>query len=153
MKRLEIKGVNIDELTLHTGLGSFRTIDVEDLSKHRMDAEYVNIKEKTAQIVNETKANGKKVCSVGTTVMRSLESSITSTGLLKPYDGWTNLFIFPPYDFSVADCLLTNFHIPKSTLLILTSAYGGYDLIMEAYEQAIKEKYNFFSYGDCMLIL
>jgi S-adenosylmethionine:tRNA ribosyltransferase-isomerase len=153
MKRLEIKGVNIEELTLHTGLGSFRNIDVEDLSKHRMDAEYVKITEKTAKIVNETKEKGGRVVSIGTTVMRSLESSITSTGKLKPYDGWTNLFIYPPYDFSVADCMLTNFHVPKSTLLIQTCAFGGFDLIMEAYRQALKEKYNFFSYGDCMLIL
>lgn len=153
LKRLEIKGVNIDELTLHTGLGSFRTIDVEDLSKHRMDAEYAKITDHIVQLTNETKDKEKKICAVGTTVMRSLESSVTSTGYLKPYEGWTNIFIFPPHKFSVANCMLTNFHVPKSSLLIMTCAFAGYDLIMEAYEQAMKEKYQFFTYGDCMLIL
>jgi S-adenosylmethionine:tRNA ribosyltransferase-isomerase len=153
LKRLEIKGVELEEVTLHTGLGSFRTIDVEDLSKHRMDAEYCKITESLAEKVNEVKANGKRVCSIGTTTMRTLESSVTSQGKLKPFDGWTNLFIFPPYEFSIANSLLTNFHLPKSSLLILTCAFGGYDLIMEAYQKAIEEKYNFFSYGDCMLIL
>lgn len=153
LKRLEIKGVNIDELTLHTGLGSFRTIDVEDLSKHRMDAEYAKITDHIVQLTNETKDKNKKVCAIGTTVMRSLESSVTSNGYLKPYEGWTNIFIFPPHEFSVANCMLTNFHVPKSSLLIMTCAFGGYDLIMEAYRQAMEEKYQFFTYGDCMLIL
>jgi S-adenosylmethionine:tRNA ribosyltransferase-isomerase len=153
MKRLEIKGVNLSEITLHTGLGSFRTIDVEDLSKHKMDAEYCKVSTDTVDLVNETKAAGKKVCAVGTTVVRSLESGVTSEGQLKEYEGWTNLFIYPPYDFNIPDCLLTNFHVPKSSLFIMICAYGGYDLMMEAYEQAMKEKYNFFTYGDCMLIL
>ena len=153
MKRLEIKGVNLAEITLHTGLGSFRTIDVEDLSKHRMDAEYTKITNETVKTVNEAKSKGKKICAVGTTVLRSLESAVTSEGYLKDYEGWTNLFIFPPYEFSIADSLLTNFHLPKSSLFILTCAYGGYDLIHEAYQQAVKEKYQFFSYGDCMLII
>lgn len=153
LKRLEIKGVNLAEVTLHTGLGSFRTIDVEDLSKHKMDAEYVKVGSDAVALVNEAKDKGKKVISVGTTVMRSIESGVTSDGRLKEFEGWTNLFIYPPYDFSIADCLLTNFHLPKSSLFIMTCAYGGYDLIQEAYKEAVKEKYNFFTYGDCMLII
>jgi S-adenosylmethionine:tRNA ribosyltransferase-isomerase len=153
LKRLEIKGVDLTEVTLHVGLGTFRSIDVEDLSKHKMDAEYYRISEKTAEVVNRAKNDNKKVCAVGTTSMRTIESSVSATGLLKPAEGWTNLFIYPPYDFSVANCMITNFHLPKTSLIIMIAAFGGYDLIMEAYQQAVKEKYRFFSYGDAMLIL
>lgn len=153
LKRLEIKGVNMAEVTLHVGLGTFRTIDVEDLSKHKMDAEQISITPKAVKIINEAKAEGKKICAVGTTSMRTIESAITSDGMLKPYDGWTNLFVHPPHNFSIANAMVTNFHLPKSSLLIMTCAFGGYDLIMKAYEAAIKEKYKFFSYGDSMLII
>jgi S-adenosylmethionine:tRNA ribosyltransferase-isomerase len=153
MKRMEIKGVDFNEVTIHTGLGSFRTIDVEDLSKHRVDAEYCHISQKVANNVNEAKAAGKRICAVGTSVMRGIESSVSSKGELKPYDTWTNLFIYPPFEFQVANAMLTNFHVPKSSLLIMACSFGGYDLIMEAYAKAIEEKYNFFTYGDCMLII
>ncbi|HPG07279.1 MAG TPA: tRNA preQ1(34) S-adenosylmethionine ribosyltransferase-isomerase QueA [Saprospiraceae bacterium] len=153
LKRLEIKGVNFAEITLHVGLGTFRTIDVEDLSKHKMDAEYYRVDEKAVQVVNKAKQGGKKVCSVGTTSMRSIESAVSANGHLKPSEGWTNLFIYPPYDFSIANAMITNFHLPKSSLMIMVAAFGGYDLIMDAYQEAIKEKYRFYSYGDAMLIL
>ena len=153
MKKLEIQGVDFAELTLHTGLGTFRTIDVEDLSKHKMDAEQIDIPEKTVKIVNNAKDKGTRICAVGTTSMRTIESAVSATGHLKPYSGWTNLFIHPPYHFSIANSMITNFHLPKSSLLIMTCAFGGYDLIMKAYEEAIKNKYRFFSYGDAMLIL
>ncbi len=153
LKKLEIKGVNFAEVTLHVGLGTFRTIDVEDLSKHKMDAEQIEIYDKAVKIVNSAKADGKKICAVGTTSMRTIESAITSNGMLKPYEGWTNLFVHPPYNFNIANAMITNFHLPKSSLLIMVAAFGGYDLIMKAYEQAIKEKYKFFSYGDSMLII
>lgn len=153
LKRLELKGVNFAEVTLHVGLGTFRTVEVEDLTKHKMDSEQVIITEKAAKVVNEAKLKKKKVCAIGTTSMRAIESSVSSDGLLKPYDGWTNKFIFPPYDFSVANCMVTNFHTPLSTLLMMISAFCGHELMMEAYGQAIKEKYNFYSYGDAMLIL
>lgn len=153
LKRLEIKGVNRAELTLHVGLGTFRSIDVEDLSKHKMEAEYFNIPERTAELVNEAKANGKKVCAIGTTSMRSIESAVSAEGFLKPLEGWTNKFIYPPYDFSIANAMVTNFHLPKTSLLIMVCAFADYDLIMEAYQQAVKEEYRFFSYGDAMLIL
>lgn len=153
MKRLEIKGVNFATLTLHVGLGTFRTIEVEDLSKHKMDAEYFRISEEACETVNESILAGKKRCAVGTTSMRSIESAVSANGLLKPAEGWTNKFIFPPYQFSIANCMLTNFHLPKSSLAIMVCAFGGYDLMMEAYESAIAEKYRFFSYGDCMLIM
>ena len=153
LKRLEIKGIDFAEITLHIGLGTFRTVEVEDLTKHKMDSEQVIISEKCADIVNKAKVNKKKVCAVGTTSMRAIETSVSTEGLLKPYDGWTNKFIFPPYDFSIADCLITNFHTPLSTLLMMISAFAGHDLMMEAYHEAIKEKYRFYSYGDAMLIL
>ena len=153
MKRLELKGVNFAEVTLHIGLGTFRQIDVEDLSKHKMEAEYFKIPELAAETVNKAKELNKKVCAVGTTVMRTVESSVTSTGYLKPAEGWTNKFIFPPYDFTVANSMITNFHLPKSSLLIMVCAFGGYDLVMEAYQQAMKEGYRFYSYGDAMLIV
>ncbi len=153
MKRLEIKGVHFAELTLHIGLGTFRTIDVEDLSKHKMDAEYFRITQQAVEIVNKGKLEDKKICAVGTTSMRSIETAVSAEGLLKPAEGWTNLFIYPPYDFSIANAMVTNLHLPKSSLLIMVCAFGGYDLVMEAYEEAVKEKYRFFSYGDAMLIL
>jgi len=153
LKRLEIKGVNFAELTLHVGLGTFRSIDVEDLSKHKMDAEYFRIPPHAAEIVNQGKDRASRICSVGTTSMRSIESAVSADGYLKPAEGWTNLFIFPPYDFSIANCMVTNFHLPKSSLLIMICAFGGYDLLMEAYQEAIKKKYRFFSYGDAMLII
>jgi S-adenosylmethionine:tRNA ribosyltransferase-isomerase len=153
LKRLELKGINLAELTLHVGLGTFRTVEVEDLTKHKMDSEQVIIPEKAAQIVNEAKAKKHRVCAVGTTCMRAIETSVSTEGNLKPFDGWTNKFIFPPYDFSVADCLITNFHTPLSTLLMMISAFAGHELLMKAYQEAIKEKYRFYSYGDAMLIL
>ncbi len=153
MKRLEIKGVDFAEITLHTGLGSFRPVEVEDLTKHKMDSEQLEINAQCCEIVNKGIEHKRRVCAVGTTSMRAIETSVSTEGLLKPYEGWTNKFIFPPYDFSVANCMITNFHMPESTLLMMTTAFGGYDLIMEAYQEAIKEKYRFFSYGDAMLIL
>lgn len=153
MKRLEINGVNFGYLTLHVGLGSFRTVEVEDLTKHKMDSEEVIISDPTAKLVNAAKDKKKKVCAVGTTTMRAIETSVSVSGHLNPYFGWTNKFIFPPYDFSVANCMITNFHMPESTLLMMTTAFGGYDLVMKAYKEAIKEKYRFYSYGDAMLIL
>jgi S-adenosylmethionine:tRNA ribosyltransferase-isomerase len=153
MKRLELKGVEFAEVTLHIGLGTFRQIDVEDLSKHKMEAEYFRIGNDAVDIVNKAKERYSRICSVGTTVMRTVESAVTSTGYLKSAEGWTNKFIYPPYDFSVADSMITNFHLPKSSLLIMVCAFGGYELVMEAYQQAMKEGYRFYSYGDAMLIL
>lgn len=153
LKRLEIKGVNFAEVTLHVGLGSFRTVEVEDLTKHKMDSEQAIITEECAKIVNKAKTEKKRVCAVGTTSMRAIETSVSSNYRLKPFDGWTNKFIFPPYEFSIADSLVTNFHMPLSTLLMMVTAFGGYDLVMQAYKEAIKEKYRFYSYGDAMLIL
>ena len=153
LKRLEIKGVDFANLTLHIGLGTFRAVEVEDLSKHKMDSEEIFINPDTADLINSGIQNKRKVCAVGTTSMRAIETSVTTQGLITPYEGWTNKFIYPPYDFNIANCMITNFHTPKSTLLMMVSAFGGHDLIMSAYEEAIKEKYKFFSYGDAMLIL
>lgn len=153
MKRLELKGAEFAEVTLHVGLGTFRPVEVEDLTKHKMDSEQVIISQKCADKVNDAKAHKKKVFAVGTTSMRAIESSVSTDGTLKPFDGWTNKFIFPPYEFSIADALITNFHTPLSTLLMMITAFGGYDLMMDAYQVAIKEKYKFYSYGDAMLIL
>ena len=153
LKRLQIKGVNLGELTLHVGLGTFNPVEVEDLSKHKMDSEELFIDNDAVNLVNNTKLNKNKVCAVGTTVMRGLESSVSSMGTLNPYKGWTHKFIFPPYNFSIADSLITNFHMPKSTLLMMVSAFCGHDFMMESYQVAIKEKYRFYSYGDAMLIL
>jgi S-adenosylmethionine:tRNA ribosyltransferase-isomerase len=153
LKRLEIKGLEFAELTLHIGLGTFRTIDVEDLSKHKMDAEYFKIDANAVNIVNKAKDRRSRICAVGTTSMRAVESAVSAEGLLKPAEGWTNKFIYPPYDFSIANAMITNFHLPKSSLLIMVCAFGGYDLIMEAYEEAMKEEYRFFSYGDAMLVV
>lgn len=153
LKRLEINGIDLKELTLHVGLGTFNPVEVEDLSKHRMDSEEAFIPKNTADAVNKVINSKKRVCAVGTTVMRSIESAVSSDGRLKPYEGWTNKFIFPPYKFSIANCMITNFHTPKSTLMMMTSAFAGHDFLKEAYKVAIKEKYNFYSYGDAMLIL
>jgi S-adenosylmethionine:tRNA ribosyltransferase-isomerase len=153
IKRLEIKGIKFAEVTLHTGLGTFRPIEVEDLSKHKMDAEYYRIDDFACKVVNKAKEDGHRICSVGTTTMRALESSVTAQKLLKPSEGWTNTFIHPPYDFNIADSLVTNFHLPKTSLLIMVCAFAGYELTMEAYKKAIKDKYRFFSYGDAMVVL
>lgn len=153
MKRLEIKGVDIAPVTLHVGLGTFRPVDVEDLTKHKMDSENFIVSGSTATTVNKALDNKKRVVAIGTTSMRSLESSTSANGRLKPNEGWTDKFIFPPYDFKIANALVTNFHMPESTLLMMTCAFGGYDLVMKAYKTAIKEKYKFFSYGDAMLII
>ena len=153
LKRLQIKGVNLSELTLHVGLGTFNPVEVEDLSKHKMDSEELFINQSAVDIVNQAKLNKKKVCAVGTTVMRGLESSVSSVGTLNPYVGWTHKFIFPPYDFNIANSLITNFHMPKSTLLMMVSAFAGHDFMMDAYQEAIKKKYRFYSYGDAMLII
>ena len=153
LKRLEIKGIDFAELTLHVGLGTFRSIDVEDLSKHKMDAEYFRVNNDSVEKVNRAMTSKRQVCAVGTTSMRSIESAVSAEGLLKPAEGWTNKFIYPPFEFHIASSMITNFHLSKSSLLIMACAFGGYDLIMDAYQQAIKEKYRFFSYGDAMLIL
>lgn len=153
LKKLEIKGVNFAEVTLHVGLGTFNPVEVEDLSKHKMDSEELIITQQACDIVNEGKAKRKRICAVGTTSMRAIESSVSSANTLNPYEGWTNKFIFPPHDFSIANCMITNFHTPKSTLLMMISAFCGHDLMKKAYDEAIKEGYKFYSYGDAMLIL
>lgn len=153
MKRFEIKGVNFANLTLHVGLGSFRPVEVEDLTKHKMDSEEMIIPQEACDIVNKSKTEGKRVCAVGATTMRSIETSVSTDSTLKPYKGWTNKFIFPPHDFSIANSLITNFHAPESTLLMGACAFGGYDLVMEAYKVAKEEKYRFLDYGDAMLII
>ena len=153
MKRMEIKGIDYDFLTLHFGLGNFREIDVEDLTKHKMDSEQMVVNADVVDIVNKGKDEGHKVCAVGTSVMRAIETAVSTDGHLKEFEGWTNKFIFPPYDFSVATSMVTNFHMPLSTLLMMTASFGGYELIMDAYDIALKEKYRFGAYGDAMLIL
>ena len=153
LKKLEIKGVDFAEVTLHVGLGTFNPVEVEDLSKHKMDSEELKINQLACDTVNNAKAKKKKICVVGTTSMRAIESSVSSQRTLNPFDGWTNKFIFPPYDFSIADAMITNFHTPKSTLLMMISAFCGHDLMKKAYEEAIKEGYKFYSYGDAMLII
>jgi S-adenosylmethionine:tRNA ribosyltransferase-isomerase len=153
VRRLEIKGVEIKPITLHVGLGTFRDIDVEDLTKHKMDSEYFEILQDTADSVNVALDNKRRVCAVGTTAMRSLESSVSAGNRLKAVEGWTDKFIFPPYDFRIPNSLITNFHKPMSSLLMMTCAFGGYDLTMQAYNLAVKERYRFFAYGDAMLIL
>jgi S-adenosylmethionine:tRNA ribosyltransferase-isomerase len=153
MKRLEIKGVNFAEVTLHVGLGTFSPVEVEDLSKHKMDSEEIIIDPQAVQTINTGIEQKRRVCAVGTTVMRVLESSVSSNATLNPYQGWTNKFIFPPYDFSIANAMVTNFHTPKSTLLMMVSAFAGHDFIKEAYAEAVKERYRFYTYGDAMLII
>ena len=153
LKRLEIKGVDFAEVTLHVGLGTFNPVEVEDLSKHKMDSEEMIISQQACDIINNAKAKKRRVCCIGTTAMRAMESSVSSQRTLNPYTGWTNKFIYPPYDFSLADAMVTNFHTPKSTLLMMISAFCGHDLMMKAYKEAIQEKYRFYSYGDAMLII
>lgn len=153
LKRLEIKGINFAEVTLHVGLGTFNPVEVEDLSKHKMDSEEIIIPIQTADKINTALKEKRRICAVGTTAMRAIESSVSSKGNLNDYSGWTNKFIFPPYEFSIANCMITNFHTPKSTLLMMTAAFGGHDFVKKAYEEAVKEKYKFYSYGDAMLII
>ncbi len=153
LKRLEIKGINFAEITLHVGLGTFNPVEVEDLSKHKMDSEEIIIPTQTADTINMALKEKRRICAVGTTAMRAIESSVSSKGNLNDYSGWTNKFIFPPYKFSIANCMITNFHTPKSTLLMMTAAFGGHDFVKKAYEEAVKEKYKFYSYGDAMLII
>ncbi|RLD88918.1 MAG: tRNA preQ1(34) S-adenosylmethionine ribosyltransferase-isomerase QueA [Bacteroidetes bacterium] len=153
MKRLEIKGVDFAEVTLHTGLGNFRPIEVEDLTKHKVDSEEMYIPKQTANRVNDAILSGKRICAVGTTSVKALETAVSITGLIKPYDGWTNKFIFPPYEVKVPNAMITNFHLPMSPMMMMVAAYLGYDFIFDVYQEAIKEKYKFFTYGDAMLIL
>lgn len=153
MKRLEIKGVDFAEITLHTGLGNFRPIEVEDLTKHKVDSEEMYISEKTANRVNTAIQGGKRVCAVGTTSVKALETAVSITGLIKPFKGWTNKFIFPPYEVKVPNAMVTNFHLPMSPMMMMVSAFLGYEFIFEVYQEAIKEKYKFFTYGDAMLII
>lgn len=152
-KRMEIKGIDSAFLTLHMGLGHFRTVDVEDLSKHKMDSEQMLITEETANKINSTKASGHKVFAVGITVVRALETPVTTRNEVKPFEGWTNKFIFPPYDFAIPDALVTNFHLPSSTMLMSVAAFGGFDNVMNAYKVALKEGYSFGTYGDAMLVI
>jgi len=153
LKRLEIKGIDFAYITLHVGLGNFRSVDVEDLTKHKMDSERINISDDAVQFVNAAKEKKRNVCAVGTTVMRTLESSVSTDGYLKEFDGWTNKFIFPPYEFSVSNRMISNFHLPYSTLLMMVSAFAGYNFLMDSYKTAIKMGYKFGTYGDAMLIL
>lgn len=153
MKRLEIIGVNFGFITLHVGLGNFRRVEVEDLTKHKMDSEEIHIHDKTVEIVNEAKRNKKEVCAIGTTVLRTLESSVSTGHMLKPYKGWTNKFIFPPYEVKIPSRMITNFHLPKSILMMNVSSFTGYNNLLNAYKVAIKEKYRFGTYGDAMLII
>jgi S-adenosylmethionine:tRNA ribosyltransferase-isomerase len=153
LKRLEIKGCEFAFITLHVGLGNFRTVDVEDLTKHKMDSERIIIDEDAVRVVNAAKDHKNNICAVGTTVTRTLESSVSTTGYLKSFDGWTNKFIFPPYDFKIPNMMISNFHLPLSTLLMMVAAFAGYKFLLESYKLAIKEKYRFGTYGDAMLIL
>lgn len=153
LKRMEIKDVKLTELTLHAGMGNFKEIEVEDLSKHRMDSEEMSISEETCNMINEAKQNGHKICCVGTTCMKALETGVTIPGKLHPFSGWSNKFIYPPYNFSIADMMITNFHEPQTSMFIMVSAFAGADMLMNAYQVAIKEKYKFSLYGDAMLII
>ena len=153
MKRMEIKGVDGGFLTLHSGLGNYREIDVEDLTKHRMDSEQMEVGEELVQLVNTAKDREHRVCSIGTSTLRAIESTVGMNGHIKPYSGWTNKFIFPPYDFTVCDSLVSNFHTPYSVMLMMVAAFGGYEEVMHAYEVAVEEKYRFGAYGDAMLII
>ncbi len=153
LKRLEINGIDFAEITLHVGLGTFSPVEVEDLSKHKMDSEEIIIEQSSVDIINNAIINKNRICAVGTTTMRSLESSVSSNNTLNAYTGWTNKFIFPPYDFSIANCMVTNFHTPKSTLLMMVAAFAGHEFVKEAYAEAIKEKYRFYTYGDAMLVI
>ncbi|MEO1054860.1 MAG: tRNA preQ1(34) S-adenosylmethionine ribosyltransferase-isomerase QueA [Bacteroidota bacterium] len=153
LKRLEIKGIDFSPITMHVGLGTFRPVDVEDLTKHKMDSENFRVGDETVEAVNTALDNKRRVCAIGTTSMRSLESSVSANGRLKVREGWTDKFIFPQYEFKICNAMITNFHMPESTLLMMACAFGGYDLVMKAYKLAMKEKYRFLSYGDAMLII
>lgn len=153
LKRFEIKGIEFAEITLHVGLGNFRSVEVEDLTKHKMDSEEIQISEKAVQIINGAIKRKSDICYVGTTVMRTLESSVSTTGYLKPFEGWTNRFIFPPYEFKIPTRMVSNFHLPYSTLLMMVSAFAGFDFLFKAYKVAIEENYRFGTYGDAMLII
>jgi len=153
MKRLEIMGVEFAEITLHAGLGNFRDIEVEDLTKHKMDSEEMNVEESQAEIINKAKEKKRKICAVGTTSMKAIETAVSITGMVKPYKGWTNKFIFPPYEFNVADSMITNLHLPMSSVMMMVAAFAGYDFLIKAYKEAIAEQYKFFTYGDAMLII
>lgn len=153
MKRLELAGVAFSEITLHAGLGNFRAIEVEDLTKHKMDSEEVIIPEESTHIINEAKERKNKVCAIGTTSMKAMETSVSIAGTVKPFNGWTNKFIFPPYKFSVANCMISNLHLPQSSMMMMVSAFAGYDFLMRAYKEAVEQEYKFFTYGDAMLIL
>lgn len=153
MKRLEIKGIDSAFLTLHAGLGNFREIDVEDLTKHKTDSEQMIVDKPVCDLVNRAKQEERRICAIGTTVVRALETAVSTAGTLKEYEGWTNKFIFPPYEFNVANAMVSNFHMPLSTLLMVVTAFGGFELIMDAYHLALKEDYKFGCYGDAMLII
>lgn len=153
LKRLEIRGVQQAFITVHSGLGNFREIDVEDLTKHRMDSEQIFVSEQLVETVNSAKDEDHQVCAVGTSVLRAIESAVSMGTHMKTYEGWTNKFIFPPYDFTVPTALVTNFHMPFSTMLMMTCAFGGYDLVMKAYDLAVNDGYRFGAYGDAMLII
>ena len=153
IKRLELKGIVFADVTLHAGIGNFKVIDVEDLAKHKIDSEQFMITEETATTINAAKARGHRICAVGTTALKALESSVYNSGLIKPHDGWTNKFIFPPYEITAADALITNFHPSQSTMLMLVCAFGGYELVMEAYKKAVEERFGFLTFGDAMLIV
>lgn len=153
MKRMEIKGINFAFVTMHAGLGNFREIDVEDLTKHKIDSEQMFVEKEACEAVNKAVDGGKRICAVGTTTMRVLESACATDGYLKEFEGWTNKFIFPPYDFTIPSAMVTNLHMPESTLLMLVAAFGGYELIMKAYDEALEQGYRFGTYGDAMLII
>ena len=153
MKRLELIGVSYAEITLHAGLGNFRAIEVEDLTKHKMDSEEVIVDEANANIINRAKERKNKICAIGTTSMKALETCVSITGKVKPFKGWTNKFIFPPYEFGVADAMVTNLHLPQSSMMMMVCAFAGYDFLLKAYKEAVKEKYKFFTYGDAMLVI
>jgi len=153
MKRLELTGINFAEITLHAGLGNFRNIEVEDLTKHKMDSEEMIIDQINADIINRAKETKHKICTIGTTSMKAIETGVTITGKVKPYKGWSNKFIFPPYEFHVADAMITNLHLPMSSVMMMVAAFADYDFLMKAYKEAIKEKYKFFTYGDAMLVI
>lgn len=153
MKRLELAGVSFAEITLHAGLGNFRAIEVEDLTKHKMDSEEVIILESSTKIINAAKERKNKVCAIGTTSMKAMETSVSIAGTVKPYNGWTNKFVFPPYEFSIANCMISNLHLPQSSMMMMVSAFAGYDFLKKAYVEAVDKKYQFFTYGDAMLII
>jgi S-adenosylmethionine:tRNA ribosyltransferase-isomerase len=153
MKRMEIVGINRAFITLHVGIGTFRNVEVEDLTKHKTDSEQIEVTEETATIINKHQKEGVKICAIGTSVVKTLETVVTTHGNVKPFNGWTNKFIFPPYEFTVANAMISNFHMPKSTLLMIITAFGGFDNVMNAYDVAVKENYRFGHYGDAMLII